>query len=243
MKRISSHMRDMVNYYGATCAFIAWLGPERSVYVARTANIQYRNDPKLWDTVHETFHQLLKIAKGMNPIILPRIPVNLCLFQGNISNNRVAQQGWCNKRKCIQTAFEKVQSLTNLPVYISIAGCKGILLKHATDLTALSVLDEYFHVDTMGKRFPPLVVSSMIPAKIIKRRAPKGGRDTTTISEKKTKTWDGEPILQPLGSLERNHVLPEDVDRWHAIPPFGQGATLAPHPDPQHPLHLEHDDF
>lgn len=67
------------------------------------------------------------------------------LFQGSTSNRRVVQQGWHNKTRCIHNAFAKVQSLTALSVYSSISGCKGILLKHAADLPALSVLDEFSH--------------------------------------------------------------------------------------------------
>jgi hypothetical protein len=67
----------------------------------------------------------------------------------NISGNtRVVQQGWHNKTTCIHKAFEKVQCLTNLTVYILIHFVyldQGIQLKHAADLPALFVLDESFH--------------------------------------------------------------------------------------------------
>jgi len=214
MKRISSHMRDMVNDYGATCAFVAWLGPQRRIYVSRTANIQYPNDPHIWESVHATFLKLLYTSTGIQSLALPRIPVEVCLFQGSTSNSRVVQQGWHNKTHCIHKAFAKVQSLTRLPVYISISGCKGILLKHAADLPALSVLDEFFHFHNMGKRFPPLLISPLQAPKTIKRRTLQEERFITNYSRKKAKTWDGEPLLQP-GSLEWY----EDMLRQVKYPP------------------------
>ena len=203
-----------MNDYGATCAFVAWLGPESRIYVSGTANIQYPDDQKIWDMVDATFLKLLRKSKGINCIALARIPVETCLFQGSISNSRVVQQGWHNKTKCIHKAFEKVQSLTNLPVYISISGYKGILLKHAADLPALSALDEFFHFHNMGKRFPPLLISTLQGPKTIKRRALQEERVVTGYSRKKKKTWDGVPLLQP-GSLEWY----EDMLRQVKYPP------------------------
>ena len=214
MMKISDHMRDMVCDYGATCALVAWLGPERSIYVSRTGNIGYSDAPEIWASVHQTFMNLLHKSKGIDDIALPRIPVEICLFQGSNPNSRVVQQGWHNKTRCIRNAFEKVQSLTNLPVYISISGYKGVLLKNAADLRELSVLDEVFHFHNMGKRFPPLDIAPAQQPKGMKRRKLSESRVMTNYSRKRTKTWDGEPLLRP-GSLEWY----EDMLRQVKYPP------------------------
>eukprot|EP00889_Picochlorum_renovo_P006907 jgi/Picre1/33937/NNA_001415.t1 len=73
MMKISDHMRDMVCDYGATCALVAWLGPQRSIYVSRTGNIGYSDAPDIWASVQQTFMNLLHKSKGIQDIALPRI--------------------------------------------------------------------------------------------------------------------------------------------------------------------------
>ena len=127
----------------------------------------------------------------------------------NISgNDGVVQQGWHNKTTCIHKAFQKVQCLTNFPVYILhivilikefCSNTRPIYLHYC--LYCMSLFISFTIWEKGSLAYLCIIISTLQAPKtinIIKRRALQGTRVLTSYFRKKKKkktTRDGEPLF------------------------------------------------
>ena len=201
MLAICDHIGDLVGSFGATSAFMAWIGPDLSLHMVRTGNIHASENSDFWPMLTESFRSECNKVSGMSTCVLNARLVRLLLFQGCSPNAAVVKAGWNNKKTCIQRRMERVRGLTESPVYISVSGKYGFTWKHPQGSTELDRLDDFFHHHCMGMKFRAM---SSLPGPVspqIKRRKAPENRRAPNYSRKRLKTWDGEPLLRP-GSLE-----------------------------------------
>ena len=130
MIQICNHVAELVEEYGATCVYVAWMGPCRNIRVALSSNIDYRAKAGILQTLFESFGSLFEQHTGIrarHPLLLP---VRLISRQGCHPNNQVVKAGWNNKKTCISHRFNKLVRMTGIPIYISVSGKYKFSLMH-----------------------------------------------------------------------------------------------------------------
>jgi hypothetical protein len=94
MIHICNHIAVLVEEYGATSVFVAWMGPCRNIRVALSSNVNYRAKDGLSQTLCEIFGSLFLQYTGINarhPLLLP---LRLISRQGCHPSNQVVFHMW-----------------------------------------------------------------------------------------------------------------------------------------------------
>ena len=203
MIQICNHVAELVEEYGATCVYVAWMGPCRNIRVALSSNIDYRAKAGILQTLFESFGSLFEQHTGIrarHPLLLP---VRLISRQGCHPNNQVVKAGWNNKKTCISHRFNKLVRMTGIPIYISVSGKYKFSLMHPKSSEQMRKVHELLSPEAMSRTFRALAPYPGYKPREIVRRCIQEPKIRINYARNKRKLWDGEETWAP-GSLEWN---------------------------------------